>query len=69
MRLLVLIPVEERWALPFSFLQNTRPSVDLPPVDTGQFLSPSDGPPGCFSGRGCGVSMVVFWVEPVGLHV
>ncbi|EFB13544.1 hypothetical protein PANDA_012773 [Ailuropoda melanoleuca] len=23
---------------------NTRPSVDLPPVDTGQFLSPSDGP-------------------------
>ena len=44
MRLLVLIPVEERWALPFSFLQNTRPSVDLPPVDTGQFLSPSDGP-------------------------
>lgn len=43
-RLLVLIPVEERWGVPFSFLQTTCASVDLPPVDTGQFLSPSHGP-------------------------
>lgn len=28
----------------FLFPSDTRASVDLPPVDTGQFLSPSDGP-------------------------
>lgn len=47
-RVLVFIAVEEGWAVPFSFLQNTRVSVDLSLVDTGQFLSPirwpSDAP-------------------------
>lgn len=65
----MLIPVEEGWAVPFSFLPTTHASVDLPPVDTGQFLSPSDGPQGCSSGPGPGASVVVFWVELVGLHV
>lgn len=67
-RVLVLIAVEESWAGPCSFLEAARFPVDLPQVDTAQFLSPISWPP-MPSGPGHGTSMLVFWVELVGLHV